>query len=588
MTVAIAISFLIYGNSIRGEFVFDDAVVVEKRSDLKRFGNFINLFVSSYHQNSPQSGLYRPLTMASYSLNYAIFGQSPRGFHVINIFIHALNSVLLFWLVGYLFKKRRLAYAAFFLFLTHPIHTEAVTSIVGRAELLAFFWGFAAIYFSVKGRRILSVLSFLLAIWSKESAIMVLPLILYANWTHFGGKFQITVRRLWIYVPALAVYSLLRYAALGGYTLKEDLTTIVENPLKFAPFSERIAAAFRVLFLYLEKLVWPVHLSADYSYNTIKPVVSIFRSTESLIGFAFFALFLFLVFHRKTRKTVCGYGAALFLFPYLLISNLIFPIGTIMGERLMYFSSAGFVILVAFVWSELFFAKVGRTVAATVLIFISILFSIRTIDRNRDWWTNRNLFEAALAESPDGLITRTSLAAVHIRDNEWEKAEKELEVAQGIYKENSHEYNLLGVIADHKGDLELAESLFKKSIEIGSNPVNTRINLINLYFREGRFQEAGDQLLRVIEFSPVPEYVIRYAHVQTALNKPDIAIETINKYYDSESIDADSSLVLGTAYFVKKDYEPAIFYLQMAKQFGRMEPEIDAMLEIAKKHSDIK
>ena len=588
LVIALAISFLIYGNGIRGGFVFDDTAVIEKRGDLKNFDNFFDLFVSPYHQNTPQSGLYRPLTMASYALNYRIFGQSPASFHVINIVIHALNSFILFWLVNFLFKKRKLAYFSFFLFLTHPIHTEAVTSIVGRAELLAFFWSFVATYFFIKKRRFLSAAAFLLALWSKESALMVLPIIFYIDWTQLGVKFRAAISRLWVYIPALVIYLLFRWAALGKYVFKEDITTVIENPLRFTSLFERVVTAFKVLFLYLEKLVWPIHLSADYSYNTIKLASSFFKSWESLVGLVFFALLVWAVFYRKTRSTVVGFGAALFLLPYLLISNLILPIGTIMGERLMYFPSAGFVIWIAFVLHKIADTKMGGTIALALLIAISTLFSIRTIDRNRDWWDNRSLFEAALAESADGLLTRTSLAAVHIRNNEWGEAERELEVAQNIYQDNAHAYNLLGIVADHNGGLNTAESFYKKSIELSANPVNTRINLANLYFKQGRYEEAGEQLLKIIEFNPVAEYVFRYAYVQIALNRPDIAIETINKYYGLKTVNSDSSLVLGTAYFVKKDYQSALKYLETAKNLGKTESEIDTMIEISKQKLNTK
>src|SRR3989338_9045632 len=89
--LSILLSFGLFGNGIGGDFVFDDASVVENRGDLKDPSGFFDLFVSPYHQNNPKSGLYRPLTMASYALNHYISG-SPAGFHAVNIAIHAVNS----------------------------------------------------------------------------------------------------------------------------------------------------------------------------------------------------------------------------------------------------------------------------------------------------------------------------------------------------------------------------------------------------------------------------------------------------------------------------------------------------------------
>ena len=85
---SLVLSFLVFGNGISGEFVFDDVTVIQNRPDVKDARNFFNLFVSPYHQNMPKTGLYRPFTMTSYAINHYI-NDSPAGFHIVNIIIHA-------------------------------------------------------------------------------------------------------------------------------------------------------------------------------------------------------------------------------------------------------------------------------------------------------------------------------------------------------------------------------------------------------------------------------------------------------------------------------------------------------------------
>src|SRR3990167_10935424 len=255
---SIVLSFLVFGNGISGEFVFDDVTVIQNRPDVKDAGNFFNLFVSPYHQNMPKTGLYRPFTMASYAVNHYL-GGSAFGFHLVNILIHALNSFLVFWLVSYFLKSRVMAYVSFFLFLSHPIHTEAVTSIVGRAELLAFFWALATALLFLKGKRVLAGVSFLLALMSKEVAVMVWPILLFIEWSVLGGKFIKSVKNILFLVVPFAVYSLMRYFALGQYFSGDISTTIVENPLKFAEWPERIYTALKVLYMYAARLIWPQH-----------------------------------------------------------------------------------------------------------------------------------------------------------------------------------------------------------------------------------------------------------------------------------------------------------------------------------------
>src|SRR3989344_3741786 len=354
---SVALSFLIFGNGISGEFVFDDATVVQNRPDIKDAGNFFNLFISPYHQNTPKSGLYRPFTMATYSLNHNIFGSSPVGFHIVNIFIHAFNSFLVFWLINFLFKNKFLSYATFLLFLLHPIHTEAVTSIVGRAELLAFFWSLAVIYLLSKNKKILAAGAFLFGLMSKEVALMVLPLIFYIDIFFLNKSWRRAVTDNLFLVFPFALYLFLRYLALGRYFAGDVTTTIVSNVLIFVSLPERIFTALKVLVLYAEKLFWPVHLSAEYSYNAIPVVKNMFTSLPSIAGLIVLAGLVVALISKKTRRTGFGFGAAAFFFPYFMISNLIIPVGTIMGERLMYFPSLGFAVVSALVIDKFFYKK---------------------------------------------------------------------------------------------------------------------------------------------------------------------------------------------------------------------------------------
>jgi len=582
LCLSLIVSFALFGNAIKGDFVFDDNAVVKNRGDLKDISNIFNLFVSPYHQNMPLTGLYRPFTMATYALNHAIFGTEPKNFHVTNIIIHAINSFLVFWFVSYFLKSSKLAYLSFALFLIHPLHTEAVTWIVGRAELLAFMWGLIAIYFYLKKDRILSSVAFLLALWSKESAVVLLPLVVYLDYNFQDTPPMKAILRASYLLGAIGVYSIFRYWTLGSHFFGDATTTIVENQIKFLGFGAKIATALKVFFMYLVKLIWPAHLSADYSYNTIQNVSNIFTSPQSLIGCLVLAGLIYLAVSRKTRKTAVGLGAITFLIPYLMISNLIFSIGTVMGERLMYFSSLGFVIIIAFLINRLLESSRNfRYAGYAIIILIVSLFSARIVIRNRDWKDTPTLFYATLKEAPNSLITRTAIAGIDIRNNKWADAKEQLEIAKNIYADNSHLQNLLGVVAENDGELREAEERYKRSIELNSEAIDSYINLGELLIKNGRFQEAAPYFLKVINFYPVPEYVIRYCYIQIALNQPDEALNTMSKYFGDNLNHPDLSAVVGTAYFVKQDYNNALVYLNNAKKLGNRSKEVQQMIDIA-------
>ena len=582
LILSVSVSFAIFGNGISGDFVFDDVTVIQNRGDLTNPDNFFNLFISPYHQNSPKTGLFRPLTMASYSLNHLIFGSSPVSFHVVNIIIHALNSALVFWLIRYFYKSSPVPWIAFLLFLSHPIHTEAVTSIVGRAELLAFFWALATALLFLKGKRVLAGVSFLLALMSKEVAVMVWPILLFIEWSVLGGKFIKSVKNILFLVVPFAVYSLMRYFALGQYFSGDISTTIVENPLKFTEWPERIYTALKVLYMYAARLIWPQHLSADYSYNSIHVVSNILRSPEAIVGAVVLAALVWSLVNPKIRGTGYGLAAVLFLAPYIIISNIIVPTGTIMGERLMYFPSLGFVLFVALLFSK-FAKRHFHKPALAALVIILAAYGLRTIVRNQDWHDARALFSAAAKESSDSLIIRTALAGVYIREGEWSEAKEQLDAAQAIHKDNSHLQNLLGIVADHDGDTSLAEAKFKKSLELNPDAINSYINLGELYIRQNRFEEAAPHFLKVIDFYAKAEYVIRYAYIEISINNPNTAIEVIDKHFGLGTDNPDALSVIGTAYFVKGDYQQAVYYLKKAQELGNNIPDIADMIRRAER-----
>jgi len=286
---------------------------------------------------------------------------------------------------------------------------------------------------------------------------------------------------------------------------------------------------------------------------------------------------------RKTSGSAPAFGALVFLSPYIIISNLIKPVGTIMGERLMYFPSFGFLILFSYLLFKLA-EKTGKKLVYAVLVLIIVFFSIRTIIRNRDWRDARTLFTATLEESPESLIARMAMAAVHVQYDEWDEAKEQLNIALGIYEDNSRVQNLWGIIADHEGDQKLAEERYLRSLKLNSDAVNAQINLAELYAKQGRLEEAGAMFKKVIEFYPVTEYVVRYVYTQIALNNLEEAISAVDYYLGDDLNHPDISALAGTAYFVKGDYKMALFFLKRAVELGNTALEIKEMIKLSEEN----
>src|SRR3989344_4922340 len=155
-------------------------------------------------------------------------------------------------------------------------------------------------------------------------------------------------------------------------------------------------------------------------------------------------------------------------------------------------------------------------------------------------------------------------------------------MASQIYPEYSHLLYLQGGLAEHDQDFVVAEDFYRRSAAI--NPTGPAVlNLANLLSIHGRFAEAEPLLRTVVDLAPLDEYVIRYAYTEIVLGKPEVALEIIQRYYGNDLHDPERSAVVGTAYFQLGKYPEAIQYLEQAKQLGKSAPELDRMIEVAKK-----
>ena len=204
---------LSYHNIFSNEFIRDDLGVIVENTAVTEQLSLPGIFGTAY-RGSTEDGLYRPFTILTFALNHRLSGLSPVSYHVVNLVLHVLNSILL-----YLFLRRLLSdghgLIGALLFAAHPVHTEAVTSIVGRAELLAAFFTLSALYIhSLRpadgSRRLAGGLLlpglYLLGIFSKENVI-TLPLALVALDFHLG-RFKWERRYFSRTYPALLVTGL--------------------------------------------------------------------------------------------------------------------------------------------------------------------------------------------------------------------------------------------------------------------------------------------------------------------------------------------------------------------------------------------
>ena len=469
---------IIYGQSLWGGFVFDDRGILDYHSILSSLGSLKTALLQPYWE--VDAGLYRPITLFSYALNNIFLGGSAFSFHFVNLALYFGICSAIFVLIKKLFSNEKLALFSALIFLVLPIHTEVVANITGRSELLALLFSLLTLIEFTKERSNfwLAGLYTLLAIGAKETAVAVLPLVLLVILIKERGFGREVVEKYFrpfsAVVTGACFYFFARFFALGPDHFFGIQTSLIENPLLFASTHERVATALSILWMYVRKTFIPLGLCSDYSYNQI-PLVG-FSNLGTIIALVILISGTVSIFYFFKKKPIISLASAIFILSFLPISNLFFPIGTIAGERLFFFPSLGFALLLAFLLSKL--KRKGF-----IIIFLG-LYTVLALQRQSFWLTEEKLFLNAVQCAPNSVLSRSNAGAAYLFRGELEKAREQLEISREIKPIYSKGLNNLGLVYWKLGRNRDAERLYHEALT-QKYPYSGAIeNLILLYSSE--------------------------------------------------------------------------------------------------------
>ncbi len=413
ITAALALTaFSLFIRSATNFAAYDDLLIFYGNPYVQHLHYWRQLFMQDYWRPVAHGGLYRPLTLLSFNLLWHLRPRDPFCQHVANLLLYAAITALLYlWLRRLL--PERAAVAGALWFAATPLHVEVAATIVGREDLLATFFFLVVLVLFTYGRewrsgwQALALLAIMLAslgaLLSKESAIVLLPMLLvlcavnYCQGAVRPGRFELTACALSLLATLL--YLAARLAVVGLLTHKP---AFYSNPLAYQPAGWRMLSALAVSGVALKALLWPVRLPPDYSFNQIPMVThwSDWRPWLVLLVLSVFALLCY----RGRHQPALLIGAALLFGAYAPVSNLLFPIGTIFGNRLLFLPSLGFALLVAFAFSRL--PVIPRRLVA-VLALLGLVFLARLDWHECDYWNdNALLFPMAAQRAPNSAVAQ--------------------------------------------------------------------------------------------------------------------------------------------------------------------------------------
>jgi tetratricopeptide (TPR) repeat protein len=540
-------SVIPYLNSFTAGLVFDNNVAIrlDSRVHAATWANFQTIWTTDYWYNSSSTGLYRPLTTLSYLFNYAVLGNglTPAGYHLFNLAVQALNVGLVYGVGLCIFEEITPAFVMALLWALHPLLTESVTNIVGRADLLAAFGVLSALLIHIHagsqrgGRRVawFAALAFAveIGIFSKEIGIVaVAAMLLYdvafpQGWrARIGGYAASAIPIGLFFYFRERVFAVLNTGQVPG----------VDNPLVVADFWVGRLTAIKVIGKYLWLFLWPAHLSADYSYNQI-PVRVDWQGILSLLICCAAIVLAAVAMRRSTRLWRALFFFIGFFFATLApTANVFLLIGAIMAERFLYLpliALAGCLAVAILLVYRRLPAGPSQTAAAAVVALLALLWAGRTFVRNFDWHDEHSLWAASAIAAPNSFKPHLLLASDSLGssnpdlDLAVKEAGRSLEIIATLpdSRNSARPYATAGEADRRKGD-SLPDGPERRQWYVKALNVLLRGQSIDLNAKQTAMLQAGAQGRRVISAAWEPLY-LELGRVYSRLGDWDKALEAL-------------------------------------------------------------
>jgi protein O-mannosyl-transferase len=517
------LSFGLYANTFTHGYALDDAIAITGNAyTQKGIAGIYEIFTTDFFEgffgqkkDLVAGGRYRPLSIATFALEQHFFGGAAWLSHVINALLYAL-SCLLFLLVALKLTDKTgtpmglAAFAAACIFASHPLHTEVVANIKGRDEILALLGALLALYFVLGSQQahgkkaaalqVFAFISFAAGLFSKENAIAYLAAAPAALVMFRGCSLWESVKKTGPLLAAAVFFLAARWAVVGGFS-QGTASELMNDPFIDASSAERYFTVFYTWAIYAKLLVFPHPLTYDY-YPYHIPLVGAgsIAAWAGLLLFSAAALWSARICILQlagrpvsSQQKIYAFSGLLFFVPFILVSNLLFPIGTFMNERFLFMPSVGASLAAGCAIS--FLIAKGKRHAGYILLFVVVAgFSAKAFARNSAWKDDFTLFTTDVLVSSNSAKSNCSAGG------------KLLERANdSAYSQLRQEY------------LELSGKYLARAVQVHPTYADALLLLGNLHFELEQYDSTLYFYLRLAKRAPRHERML--ANLAIVLDK---------------------------------------------------------------------
>lgn len=527
VVVFLLVGVAIYSNTLHSPFVFDDGPSITRNPMIKHLGNFY--LNSAGYEKYPT----RFIGYLSFALNYAVGAFDPFGYHIVNLTVHILNSILVYYLVLLTFRTpflkesspeanvRSVSLISGLLFLVHPVQTEAVTFIVQRLTSLTTTFFLLSLLFYVEsriqffgrsnnsGNKFLlylacSLFFCLIAMKTKEISFTLPFVILIYDCFFFDGPRMRRAAFLLPFLLSLLVVplSLIDVRAPVAKVLS-DIGTLTRVQTDISR-SDYFLTQLHVIVTYIRLLILPIHQNLDYDYPIYRSLFD-FRSLfcAGLLLFLFgVALWLYLRSRRPETASLRLISLGiLWFFVTLSVESSLVPIEDVIFEHRIYLPSVGAFLSFAVV-ASLISGKWSSKAWTSVFVLIMVAFSGATYKRNMIWRDDLSLWSDNVKKSPRKGRPHYNLGNSYLLRgmtiNSIQQFQKAIQLDSGY----ADAYLNLGVAYASVGEEEKAMTALQKAVELKPADSESHYNLGLLYANKGFGSLAIEEYNKAVSLNP--------------------------------------------------------------------------------------
>lgn len=538
----IMVVFAAYANAWPNTLVHDDKFYrgSERFTELSNIPRYFT--ENAWASSGVSENLYRPLLLVSVTLDARLYGDWVAGYHLSNIALHGLVTILLFGLLAQILRMSNgdsrtdvpVALLAALIFAVHPVYAEAVNSIFNRSEMLVALTGLAGLLWLLQHLTSKPAVAwsglgvaYLLALLCKESAMALPALAVLLVWVLTPGNWRVRLQKclpvLWLLIP-LVLYLGLRVQALApvgaeGVAAEGSGAGIAGMDVMLdkleAPGGQRLMNVAGLYYESFKIMLWPAALSIKHG------AISLF---SRYAGIALnLALVSFAIYELKRKRHGLFLGLSFFYIALLPSSRIIGDPGILphLAERYLYFPSVGLAILLAFGLRYLA-RRFDVLLPASVVVLLMMVLTPITWARNAVWASEVQLFESEYSQGNYISSVLVWLTGAHLRDSGTGRVADICDRHIKIQERNAKLSTNCAVAYKRLGRLDEAERAYLFGAEHKSTGAIAHANLGRFYLDQDRWSEAKKHFEMAVEAESLPaNRAFRKGHMLVRLYPSD-------------------------------------------------------------------